>query len=88
MITVVGFITLLYLSKPLTPIKYGLLSLVVIGIIVSYGFLGKLFELTSIFSFNLAIWYVPLILTAWPLFVLYRIIFKKLNNYYISKLEA
>ncbi|MGX4762969.1 HAD-IC family P-type ATPase [Holzapfeliella sp. JNUCC 72] len=88
MITVIGFITLLYLSKPLTPIKYGLLSLVVIGIIISYGFLGNLFELTSIFSFDLAIWYIPLILTAWPLFVLYRIIFKKLNNYYISKPEA
>lgn len=66
----VCFVALLMVARPLNRLKIGLVVAMAVCFAVAVLFMGKLFSLVSLFDWQLALYYLPLLVTVYPFFYL------------------
>lgn len=64
----VCLIALLMAARPLNRLKLGLVVLMAVCFVMVFVFFGRLFSLTSIFNWQMCIFYIPLLVTVYPFF--------------------
>lgn len=74
----IGFIVLREIAKPLTPKILGLLSVLGILFLCIFTFFDKIFSLVNLYSIQLAVVYIPLMLLSIPTFYFIRKVVHKL----------
>ncbi|MTV82831.1 cation-translocating P-type ATPase [Secundilactobacillus folii] len=66
----VCLVALLMVARPLNRFKFGLVLLMGGCFVLIFVFFGKLFSLTSIFNWQMALFYLPLLVTVYPFYYL------------------
>jgi cation-transporting ATPase E len=66
----VCFVALLMVARPLNRLKIGLVVAMAVCFAVAVLFMSRLFSLVSLFDWQLALYYLPLLVTVYPFFYL------------------
>ncbi|PWF99859.1 cation-translocating P-type ATPase [Levilactobacillus bambusae] len=67
---VIGLFALLLVARPLNRLKIGLVTLMAVCFVSIFVWGGPLFSLASIFNWKMAVIYVPLLISAYPVYYL------------------